>query len=129
MTIPMWCLVAGVFLPYIWAFSSVPYRLKQFGQVDINTPRVQADALTDAGHRVWGAQSNAWEALTVFAVATLIGFMAGLDPSGHWATASLIWLAARIAHGAFYIAGVATLRVISFTTGLGMSLWIVFMAI
>ena len=43
MTIPMWSLLAGIFLPYILAFASLPFRLKQFGEVDFRYPRRQAE--------------------------------------------------------------------------------------
>ena len=55
MTIPMWCMLVGMFLPYIWAGASVPFRLKQFGDVDIAHPRVQADKLVDAGNGAVGS--------------------------------------------------------------------------
>ena len=129
MTIQLWCLLAGMILPYIWAGSSVPFRNKQFGGIDLNQPRVQAEKLIDTGARVWGAQSNAWEALAIFAVANLAATMAGVDPLGNWSTAALIWLGARILHGVFYMMDIAPLRVLSFATALGMSVWIVSMAI
>ncbi len=129
MQIVLWCLFAGVLLPYVWAFASVPFRNRQLGEVDIAQPRVQAQQLTDAGAGAWGAQLNAWEALAVFMAATLAAYMQGLDPSGSWATASLIWVAARFTHGLFYVLNVPVLRVLSFGMGLGMSLWIFVMAL
>jgi uncharacterized MAPEG superfamily protein len=129
MTIQLYCLLAGLVLPYIWAFGTVPFRTKQFGNFDLNEPRVQADLLKDGGARVWGAQSNAWEALAVFAVANLAATMAGVDPAGNWSTAAMIWVAVRVLHGAFYIMDIPPLRVLAFATGFGMSGWIVFMAI
>jgi uncharacterized MAPEG superfamily protein len=129
MTIQLWCLLAGLVLPYVWAFGTVPFRAKQFGNFDLNYPRVQAEQLKEGGARVWAAQSNAWEALAVFAVANLAATMAGVDPAGNWATAAMIWVAARVSHGVFYLADVAPLRVLSFATGFGMSGWIIAMAI
>ena len=129
MTIPMWCMLAGVILPYIWAFASVPFRFKQFGDADLAQPRVQGDQLTDGGHGAWGAQFNAWEALAVFTVANLIAFMGGVDPEGNWFLAALLWVVLRFFHGVFYIANIPPLRVLCFAGGMGMSLWIVFMAL
>ena len=129
MTIQLWCLLAGVILPYIWAGTSVPFRIRQFSNVDLNEPRVQAELLTDGGARVWGAQSNAWEALGVFAVANLAAFMAGVDPAGYWSIASMIWVVARIGHGAFYIMGIVPARVLGFVAAFGSSLWIIVLAI
>jgi len=66
MTIPTWCLLSGLFLPYIWAFAALPFRLKQFGDSDFRYPRQQAEKLVDAGSGVIGAQFNAWEELIFF---------------------------------------------------------------
>lgn len=128
MTLPLWCLLGGVLLPYIWAGVSVPFRAREFGDVDLKQPRVQGDQLTGQGARVWGAQFNAWEALAVFAVANLIAITLGADPAGSWSTAAVVWLVARILHGVFYVIDIAPLRIFSFVTGVAMSLWIVWIA-
>jgi uncharacterized MAPEG superfamily protein len=128
MSVPLWCLFGGVVLPYVWAFASFPFRSRQLGGLDLAQPRLQAQQLTQGGAGAWGAQLNAWEALGVFTAATLAAYMQGLEPGGYWATASLIWLAARVAHGVFYILGVAVLRVLSFALSLAMSIWIFVMA-
>ncbi len=129
MTIPLWCLLVGAVLPYIWAGVSVPFRSKQLGEVDLRQPRLQAADLTEGGAGAWGAQMNQWENLSVFTAATLAAFMQGVDPAGSWATASIIWVIARIAHGAFYVAGIPVLRVAGFVAGIAMSIWIFVMAI
>jgi len=128
MTIPLWCLLGGVVLPYIWAGASLPFRSKQLGTVDLDQPRLQAAELVGSGAGAWGAQLNGWEALTVFMAVTLMAFMQGVDPTGNWALASMIWLGARVSHGVFYIVGNAMLRVLSFTVGMGMAIWIIVMA-
>lgn len=128
MTIPLWCLFAGVLLPLIWAGASIPFRNKQLGSTDLAQPRLQAAELTAGGAGAWGAQMNAWEALSIYMAATLAAYMQGLDPAGYWATASIIWLVARVLHGVFYIAGIPALRVLSFATGTGMAIWIFVMA-
>ena len=129
MTIPLWCLLIGVFLPYVWAGASLPFRNKQLGSIDLNQPRLQAAELTEGGAGAWGAQMNQWEAIGVFSAATLAAFMTGVDPTGSWAIASMIWVVARVLHGTFYILGNAPLRVLSFTASLAMSVWIFVMAI
>jgi len=123
------CLLIGMLLPYVWAFGSVPFRSKQFGKPDLAEPRVQADQLVDGGARVVGAQANAWEALIVFTAANFAAFAVGVDPEGNWTLAAMIWAAARVGHGIFYIMGIAVLRVLAFAIGLGMSFWIMTMAI
>ena len=129
MSMPLWCLFGGVILPYIWAGASIPFRSKQLGTVDLEQPRLQAAELTAGGAGAWGAQMNQWEALAVFMAVTLMAHIQGVDPAGSWATASMIWLAARVLHGVFYIMGNAPLRVVSFVTGIVMSVWIAVMAI
>lgn len=128
MTIQFACLLAGMLLPLIWAGVSVPYRTRQLGSVDLNSPREQATKLVEAGARVVGAQSNAWEALAIFTVANFMAVTAGVDPGSNWALACMVWVAARIGHGVAYVAGQAILRVLSFVVSLLMCLWIVAMA-
>ena len=122
------CLLIGMVLPYIWAFSSLPFRNRQFGKPDLNEPRVQADQLSGSGARAVGAQGNAWEALAIFVTANFAAFAVGVDPDGHWAIAAIAWAAARVGHGIFYIMGIAPLRVLSFLISTGMSFWIMSMA-
>ena len=129
MTIPLWCLLAGVVLPYVWAGVSVPFRNKQLGALDLAQPRLQAAELTAGGAGAWGAQMNQWEAISVFTAATLMAFMQGVDASGAWATASIIWIIARVLHGLFYVMQQAVLRVASFVVSLAMSVWIIGLAV
>ena len=124
----MWCMLAGLILPYIWHVSSVPFRLKQFSTVNTARPREQADQLTDGGQGAWGAQLNAWEALAVFTAANVIAFMGGVDPEGNWSLAAIIWVVLRFFHGIFYIFNIPALRILCFAGGLGVSIWIVTMA-
>ena len=128
MTIPLWSLLARIFLPYIWAFGSLPFRLKQFGEVDFRHPRRQAENLVDTGISLVGDQFNAWEALSIFSVANLIAFMSGLDAIGYWSIAAMVWVVTRFFRGVFYIVNTPVLRIVCFYTGFGMTLWIVFMA-
>ena len=129
MTTILICLLLGALIPYALAFSSLPFRSKQFGSPDLNEPRAQGNQLTDAGGRVVAAQANAWEALAVFTVANVAAFMAGVDPAGNWSIAAMVWVVGRIGHGVFYTMGNAPLRVLSFLLGVGTSIWIFVMAI
>lgn len=129
MSVPLWCLLIGTVLPYVWTAVSVPFRSKQLGTVDLAQPRLQAAELTAGGAGAWGAQMNQWENLSVFMAATLAAYMQGVDPAGSWATASIVWVIARTLHGVFYVMGVPTLRVASFVAGIAMSIWIFVMAI
>lgn len=129
MTTQLVCLLIGMILPYIWAFSSLPFRISQFGKPDLDQPRFQADQLVGVGARVVGAQANAWEALILFSAGNLGAILAGVDPAGHWALAAMIWAAARVGHGIFYVMGIAPMRILSFAIGTGMSFWIMAMGL
>jgi uncharacterized MAPEG superfamily protein len=110
MTTPFWCLLVAIFIPYILAGSTVYFKNKQFGEVDMNNPREQAVRLTGQGARANAAQANAWEALAVFA------------------TAALVFIVARILHPVFYIADNQPLRTASFAVGFGCCLWLFYLA-
>ena len=116
MTIPLWCLALGVVLPYVWNPFSFSER-KALGGPDFRTPRLQTAQLEGAGARAMGAHANAFEALVVFGVAVLINHLAGADAS-YSAGLALVWLAARIAHGAFYVADRQLPRTGAFVVGL-----------
>ena len=51
MTVPLWCLIIGAMLPYVWHFASMPFKNKQFGELDIALPRAQGMGLVDTGAR------------------------------------------------------------------------------
>ena len=129
MSVPLMCICVGMVLPFIWAFSTAPFRTKQLGRFDLQTPRHQGEQLTGAGARAVGAQGNAWEALILFSAANLGAFMTGVDPEGHWTMAAIIWVGARLGHGIFYLMDLAPLRIAAFVIGTGMSFWIMVMAL
>jgi uncharacterized MAPEG superfamily protein len=127
MTTPFWCLLAAIFLPYVWAGVSVGYKQKQFGSVDNHHPREQSAKLTGAGARANAAQANAWEALPMFLGSVMVAHLAGADP-GSSATAALLFIAARVLHGVFYVVDLAPLRSLSFMVGSGACLWLFVLA-
>lgn len=105
-------------LPFVLAGFGGYYRVRQFGNLDNKTPRKQSAALEGAGTRAVAAQQNAWEALAVFTAAVAVAHLAGAD-AGTAATASLVFVAARILHPIFYITNLDVLRSLSFVVGLG----------
>ena len=127
MTVPFWCLLIAVVLPILWSWVSGYYRQKQFGAVDNKNPRAQNVQLTGAGARAVAAQSNAWEALAIFTAATMASQLLGADAE-KMATASMVFIAARIFHGIFYIADKDILRSLSFLVGFGCCIWLFVMA-
>ncbi|HHH30434.1 MAG TPA: MAPEG family protein [Polyangiaceae bacterium] len=116
MTVPFWCLFAGVLLPYLWSTLSFRERKERFGDIDLKTPRVQASQLSGSGARAMGAHANAFEALIVFAPAVLVAHLASADPT--WAARlAIVWVVARLAHGAAYLADMQPVRSLAFMVG------------
>lgn len=116
MTVPFWCLLAAVILPYVWGAISSGYRMKEFGKLDNKHPRAQAAKLTGTGARAYAAQANAWEALAVFAPAVFVAHL-GAPASTLAPTLALVWLAARVLHGLVYLADVDKARSGAFFVG------------
>ena len=128
MTTILWCWAVGMLLPYVWAGASVPFRNQQFGKIDNDHPRLQAERMEGQGARAVGAQANAWEALIIFSAANGAAIWAGLDPTGSWSTFAMVWVAVRVLHGVFYILGQSMLRGASFIAGTAMSIAILVLA-
>ena len=105
-------------LPYVLAALGGYFRIKQLGVLDNNHPRIQATHLEGIAARAWAAQANAWEALAVFGVVVIVAHLAHADAEAS-ATASLIYLATRLAHPILYLANLATVRTLVFVVGLG----------
>jgi uncharacterized MAPEG superfamily protein len=127
MTVPLWCLLIAVFIPYAFGGAGVYFRIKQLGSIDANHPRVQALELRDTAARAYGAHQNAWEALAVFTAAVATAHLAGADPRQS-AMAAELFILARLLHGIFYIAGLAPLRTLSFVVAFGSCVWLFVLA-
>ena len=121
MTTPFWCLLIVVFIPLGLAAISGYFKSQQFGSADNNNPRAQSAQLTGTGARAVAAQSNAWEALAVFAPAVIVNHLGGGDP-GTATIMSLVWIGARIVHAGAYLADVAPLRSLAFLVATGCSI-------
>lgn len=118
MTTPLRCLLVVAVLPYVLAAIGGHLRMKQLGRLDNEHPRIQALQLEGIAARALAAQANAWEALAAFGVAVLVAHVVVADPAAS-ATASVVYLATRIAHPVLYLANLATLRTLVFVVGLG----------
>ena len=117
MTTPLWCLVVVALLPYVWSTTATIHRARQFGpQTDNKAPRLQQAQQTGAGARAYAAQQNAWEALPFFTAGVVVAELAGAA-AGTAAVLSLVFVAARVAHGIFYVADLDKLRSLSFLVG------------
>lgn len=127
MTTPFWCLFVVAMLPYVLAGLSGYFKIKQFGRLDSNHPRIQAAELRGIGARTYASQMNAWEAVALFAAAVLVAHLAGADPRLS-ARASVIFVIARLIHPVLYISNLATLRTGVFTVGFLCSVWLFVLA-
>ena len=127
MTTPLACLLVLAVMPYVLASVGGYFRMQQLGSLDNNHPRIQATQLEGIAARAWAAQQNAWEALAVFGVVVIVAHLVHADPAAS-ATASLVYLATRIAHPVLYLANQATLRTLVFIVGLGCIGRLVFLA-
>jgi len=128
MTVPFWCLLIGVVIPYVLAGVGGAMRGKQLGKVDNENPRAQALELRDGAARAVAAQANAWEALGVFTAAVAVNHFAGGAP-GPSAIAAIVWVIARVLHPILYVQNLATARSLSFAVGLFASLALFVLAI
>ena len=123
MTTVLACLLIAVLLPYVLSGIGGYHKGKQFGKVDNNNPRAQSAQLTGAGARAVAAQQIAWEALAVFTASLVAAAAAGVAPAS-LAVPALLFVAARIAHAACYLADQATARSSSFLVATLACIWI-----
>ena len=123
MTFPFWCLAVCCVLPYVLAASAGYFKSKQFATLDTHHPRAQSAGLEGAGARAVAAQNNAWESLSVFAVAVIVAHLSGADAESS-ATAAGVFVVTRILHPIFYIADLAPARSVVFLVGLGCNVWL-----
>lgn len=125
MTTPMVCLVIGCFLPLIWVAFTGPGRAALSEGLDNCNPRGQKARLEGMGARAIGAESNAFEALPLFMSAVFIHHVTQGDP-GLGSKLAIGWVACRVAHGTFYLANVHPLRSLSWMSGVGCALGMIF---
>jgi len=109
MTIPFWCLVVVIFIPFVLAGVGGSFRSKAFGTADNKNPRAQSAQLEGTGARVYAAQENAWEAAVMFTVAVLTTHLAGLAPS-EAAPFTVAFVILRIIHAVTYIKDIDKVR-------------------
>lgn len=127
MTIPFWCLLIVLIIPYVLAGVAGYFKTTQLGTLDNNNPRQQSAALTGAGARVFAAQQNAWEAMAVFTAAVLVAHFAGAEAQMS-ANLAMAFVAFRILHAVAYIADWATLRSLLFVGALASAIWLFILA-
>ena len=88
------------------------------GRYDNRNPRAWLGRLEGYQARAHAAQQNSWEALAVYTAALVAGVAAGVD-HGTIATVAAVFLIARIAYLACYLADLPTLRSLVWVAGFG----------
>ena len=81
MTIPLWCLLGGLVLPYVWTGVASYLRKEELGSLDNKHPRLQHPLQKGVGARANGAQANSWEALTLFAPCVIVAHLGAPNSS------------------------------------------------
>jgi uncharacterized MAPEG superfamily protein len=111
MTIAFWCVFIAVLLPYICfgiarnrGRGPTGKRLR-----DNRNPRDFPNRINGVAKRAWDAHLNAFESLPGFAAAVIIAQLVHV-PQNQIDGLAAVWVLARIAHVAFYIADKDKLR-------------------
>jgi uncharacterized MAPEG superfamily protein len=113
MILAYWCVLAAALMPILWAGLAKSRR-----DFDNASPRDWLSGLQGWRRRANAAQMNSWEAFAPFAAAVIIAHLAGAAQARIDALAAL-FVAARLAYGALYIADRATLRSVAWTVAMG----------
>lgn len=124
MVVAYWCILIAALLPYAWVTVA-----KASGQrYDNRDPRGwQARQDNPHSHRANAAQLNAFEAFAPFAAGVLMAQLAGVEPQ-RIGTLALAFVALRVLHGVFYIAGTHALRSLAWFAGYACVLWLMLQA-
>ncbi len=124
MAIAYWCILVAALLPYAWVMIA-----KASGQrYDNRDPRAwQARQDNPRSQRANSAQLNAFEAFAPFAAGVLMAQLAGVDPQ-RIAMLAVAFVALRVLHGVFYIAGIHALRSLVWFGGYACVLWLMLQA-
>jgi uncharacterized MAPEG superfamily protein len=111
MTIAFWCVFVGALLPYVCfgiarnrGRGSSGERLR-----DNRNPRDFPNRIEGLAKRAWDAHLNAFESLPGFAAAVIIAHLVQ-TPQAQIDILASVWVVARVAHLAFYLADRDKLR-------------------
>jgi uncharacterized MAPEG superfamily protein len=114
MTIAYWCVLVVILLPYVW-FGFFAGRVG--AARDNNQPRAVMASAEGPALRALGAHQNSFEASIGFIAAVIVAELAHA-PQSRIDLLALIFVAARIAYGVLYLAGLGALRSLAFFVGL-----------
>lgn len=117
MTIALWCVLAAGVLP----LGFVGYAKLAGGGYDNSAPRPFLAGLDGRTQRAHWAEQNGYEAFPLFGAGVLTAQYLGAA-QGSTDMLAMIFVAARVAHGFCYIAGLAPMRSLVWTIGFAASI-------
>lgn len=124
MATALWILLAAMLIPIICGgISKVSGGEDRY---DNANPREWLARRTGYQARANGAQANSWEALATYIAGLTAVFIGGVDQATVGLIAS-IFLVARIAYVACYLANLATLRSLTWLVGFGSCICLIVM--
>jgi uncharacterized MAPEG superfamily protein len=113
-SIAYWCVLIAALLPYVWTVVA-----KSRGErYDNREPRTWLARQDDPRiRRANAAQLNAFEAFPAFAAGVVLAHVAGVADA-RIALLAVLFVIARVLHGVFYVAGLASPRSLVWFAGL-----------
>ena len=113
MSIAYWCILIAAALPYLWV------SIAKGGAADYNNKDPRGWVAKQDSYRVRnanGAHLNAFEAFAPFAASVLMAQFAGVD-AARISMLAMAFVAFRILHGIFYLAGTHSMRSLAWLGG------------
>jgi len=112
-----WCIAIVTFMPYVW----VALAKSKFSMSDFADPRPALNKLTGWRKRAYYLQNNSFEAVPMFALATLIASKLQV-PSDTINTLAISFIFCRLVHAACYLKNLPRLRALAWFAGIGCNL-------
>ena len=124
MAIAYWCILIAALLPYVWVFVA-----KQSGERYNNRdPRSwQSKQTNPRSQRAHAAHLNGFESFPAFVAGVLMAQLAAV-PHATITLLAIVFVAARVLHGVFYITNVHALRSLVWLVGFASALALIVMA-
>ncbi|GAC1031404.1 MAPEG family protein [Pseudomonas sp. No.21] len=119
MTLAYWCVLIALFLPYL-STAAAKFTGGDFGPRQNHDPRTFLAGLEGWRKRAHNAQLNAFEVTPAFAIAVVIGHLAGGAEQGTLDALAIAFVASRIAYFICYLADWAALRSLVWFAGMGL---------
>lgn len=113
MSIAFWCVLVAGLLPYVATATA-----KAGTRFDNRSPREWLARQSGYRARANAAQLNSFEAFPLFAAAVIVAHLTQA-PQARVDLLAMVFVAARLAHLAFYLADQATLRSLAWFVGIG----------